>query len=77
MTFVQHSIGWLVTSQWLFGEVLVRLSQALHLCETCVEGHGGGNWDPESYSGMPRAEAAPQLPKLVPGAKMWMKNVWI
>lgn len=40
LTFVQDSVGRLVACQGLFAEVLVRLGQAFHLCETGVEGHG-------------------------------------
>lgn len=39
-TFVQHSVGRLVPSQRLFGQVLVGLCQAFHLSETSVESHG-------------------------------------
>lgn len=39
-TFVQHSIGRLVPSQGLFGQVLVGLCQTFHLSEASVESHG-------------------------------------
>lgn len=39
-TFVQHSVGRLVPSQGLFGQVLVGLSQTFHLGEASVESHG-------------------------------------
>lgn len=39
-TFVQHSVGRLVPSQRLFGQVLVGLGQTFHLSETSVESHG-------------------------------------
>lgn len=39
-TFVQDSVGRLVSRQGLLAEVLVRLCQALHLREARVERHG-------------------------------------
>lgn len=38
-TFVQHGIGWFVPRHGFFAEVLVGLSQTLHLTEARVEGH--------------------------------------
>lgn len=40
LTFVQDGIGRLVARQRLLAEVLVRLGQALHFGEACVECHG-------------------------------------
>lgn len=37
---MQHSVGRLVPSQRLFGQVLVGLSQTFHLSEASVESHG-------------------------------------
>lgn len=37
---MQDSVGWLVAGQGLLAEVLVRLGEALHLCEASVERHG-------------------------------------
>lgn len=37
---MQDGVGWLVACQRLLAEVLVRLRQALHLSEPCVERHG-------------------------------------
>lgn len=37
---MQHSVGRLVPSQRLFGQVLVGLSQTFHLGEASVESHG-------------------------------------
>lgn len=39
-TLVQDSVGRLVPSQGLFGEVLVALSKALHFCQPRVQCHG-------------------------------------
>lgn len=38
-TFVQDGIGWFVPGHGFFAEVLVGLSQTLHLTEARVEGH--------------------------------------
>lgn len=43
-TFMQNCIGRLVSRHGLLAEVLVRLSEALHLAEASVEGHGGVGW---------------------------------
>jgi len=37
---MENSIGGLVPSQAFFGEMLMRLCQALHFSETRVESHG-------------------------------------
>lgn len=39
-TFVQDSIGRLVPSQGLFGEMLVAFGKALHFSQTGVQCHG-------------------------------------
>lgn len=39
-TLVQDSVGGLVPSQGLFGEVLVALGKALHFCQPRVQRHG-------------------------------------
>lgn len=39
LTFVEDSVCRLVARQWLLAQVLVWLSQTLHLCEAGIEGH--------------------------------------
>lgn len=41
---MQNCIGRLVSRHGLLAEVLVRLSETLHLTEASVEGHGGVGW---------------------------------
>ncbi len=40
-TFMQNCIGRLISRHGLLAEVLVGLSETLHLTEASVEGHGG------------------------------------
>lgn len=44
LTFMKHCIGWFVSSHRLLGQMLVALSEALHLRKTGVQGHRGMRW---------------------------------